>query len=122
MLNSVKAWLGLAEMATVLWLWSWLRASTSRAPEELESGRALWRQEALQREVEASGLRRADGAVEEEKMFLGSFSDLTVCPDGWEEWCWVERQMAVFISQGLGSPTCLFLSLDLAQCQHLSQS
>lgn len=42
-LNSVKAWLCLAEMAAVLWLWSWLRASTGRAPEELESGRALWR-------------------------------------------------------------------------------
>ena len=36
----------------------------------------------LQREVEAAGLRRADGAVGEEKMFLGSLSDLDVCPDG----------------------------------------
>lgn len=45
----------------------------------------------LQREVEAAELRRGDGAMGEEKMFLRSLSDLAVCPCGWEEWWWVER-------------------------------
>lgn len=86
---------------------------------------ALERSEVLQREVGAAGVERTDGAVGEEKGCSSSLWGSVVCPDGREEWWWVEGQMAVFLSQVLElppTPTTHLILSDLTQCQHLSQT